>query len=66
MAYLTVNGVSLMISAMEKKIHEKKGVTFDAVREYRLEKEVPVLEGFWKWLDAQHAAKGTRMYKALT
>lgn len=52
--------------AMEKKIHEKKGVTFDAVREYRLEKEVPVLEGFWKWLDAQHAAKGTRMYKALT
>ena len=31
---------------LEKKIHSRNGVTFDAVKEFRLEKEVPVLEGF--------------------
>ncbi len=51
---------------LEKKIHGKQGVTFDAIKEFRNEKEVPVLEGFWKWFEVQHAAKGTRLYKALT
>lgn len=50
---------------MEKKIHEKKGTTFDAVKEYRLEKEVPVLDGFFAWLDSQMAMKGSRLDKAL-
>ncbi len=50
---------------MERKIHAKKGVTFDEIKEFRLKKEVPVLDGFWKWLDAQHAIKGSRMDKAL-
>ena len=50
---------------LEKKIHSRNGVTFDAVKEFRLEKEVPVLEGFWKWLDAQSAIKGSRFDKAL-
>ena len=50
---------------LEKKIHEKKGVTFDAIKSFRLKKEVPVLEGFWKWLDAQSAIKGSRLDKAL-
>lgn len=50
---------------LEKKLHSKKGISFDAVKQYRIDKEVPVLEGFWKWLDAQHAVKGTRLHKAL-
>ena len=50
---------------LEKKIHAKAGVTFDAVKKYREEKEVPVLNGFWKWLDAQTAIKGSRLDKAL-
>ena len=52
--------------AMEKKIHEKKGVTFDAVKKWRTEKEKPVLDGFWKWFDMQKAVKGSRMQKAIT
>ena len=51
---------------LEKKIHGKVGVTFDAIKKFRNEKEVPVLEGFWKWFKVQHAVKGSRMYKALT
>lgn len=50
---------------MEKKIHSKAGVTFDDVKAFRLEKEVPVLDGFWKWLDAQTAIRGSRLEKAL-
>ncbi|WP_051689268.1 IS66 family transposase [Butyrivibrio sp. AE2032] len=51
---------------MEKKIHGKTGVTFDAIKEYRLEKEVPVLDGFWEWLDVQKPIRGSRMEKAVT
>lgn len=50
---------------MERKIHEKKSLNFDAIKEYRLKKEKPVLEGFWKWLDCQNAIKNSRLYKAL-
>lgn len=50
---------------MEKKIHSRQGVTFDAIKEYRLEKEFSVLKGFWNWLDAQTAIKGSRLDKAL-
>lgn len=50
---------------MEKRIHAKKGVTFDEVKEYRLEKEVPVLNGFFAWLDAQSAVRNTRFDKAV-
>ncbi|MBO6310300.1 MAG: IS66 family transposase [Oribacterium sp.] len=51
---------------MEKEIHGKTGVTFDAIKEYRLKKEVPVLDGFWEWLDVQHPIKGSRLDKAVT
>ena len=47
---------------MEKKIHDRKGVTFDTIKKYRQEKEVPVLDGFWEWLDAQHAIRGSNLY----
>ena len=50
---------------MEDKIHAKQGITFDDIKEYRLEKEVPVLDGFFAWLDAQTAIKGSRLDKAL-
>lgn len=50
---------------MERKIHEKKGSDFDAIKKFRLEKEKPVLYGFWNWLDCQTAIKNSRMYKAL-
>nr|MCR5053378.1 IS66 family transposase [Lachnospiraceae bacterium] len=50
---------------MEQKIHEKKGSDFDAIKKFRLEKEKPVLDGFWNWLDCQTAIKNSRMYKAL-
>ena len=50
---------------MERKIHEKKGISFDAVKEYRLEKEKPVLDAFWQWLDKQTSIKGDRFDKAL-
>lgn len=32
----------------------------------RLEKEKPVLEAFWSWLDAQHPVRNSRMDKAIT
>lgn len=51
---------------MEKEIHGKASVTFDAIKKYRLKKEVQVLDGFWDWLDAQHPIKGSRLYKAVT
>ena len=50
---------------MEKHIHSKRGVTFDGIKKYRNEKEAPVLEGFFAWLDAQTAIKGSRLDKAL-
>ncbi len=50
---------------MERKIHAKQGATFDEIKKYRLEKEVPVLDGFFAWLDAQTAIKGSRLDKAL-
>ena len=50
---------------LEKKIHSKKGVSFDAIKQYRLEKEGPVLDGFFAWLDAQTAIRGSNFEKAL-
>ena len=50
---------------LEKKIHSRTGVTFEDVKKCREEKEVPVLKGFWNWLDAQTAVKGSRFDKAL-
>ena len=50
---------------MERKIHMQKGVSFDAVKDFRIEKEKPVLDAFWKWLDDQTATKGCRFEKAL-
>ena len=63
-----VQGLALVdkLFALEKKVLEKKGVTFDAVKEWRSEREKPVLDAFFKWLDEQTAVKGSRLDKALT
>ena len=49
---------------MERRIHARNA-SFDTVKKYRLEKEKPVLDGFFGWLDAQSAIKGSRLDKAL-
>ena len=50
---------------MERRIHARGNVSFDTVKKYRLEKEAPVLDGFFAWLDDQNAIKGSRLDKAL-
>lgn len=50
---------------LEDRIH-RNHKTPDAIKEARLQKEKPVLEGFWSWLDNQNPVKGSRLYKAVT
>ncbi len=49
---------------MERFIHAKKGVNYDDIKKYRVEKETPVLDGFFSWLDEQSALRGSRLEKA--
>lgn len=49
---------------MERFIHAKKGVNFDDIKKYRVEKETPVLDGFFSWLEEQSALRGSRLEKA--
>lgn len=39
---------------------------YERRRQLRLEKEKPVLEAFWSWLEAQHPVRNSRMDKAVT
>lgn len=48
----------------ERHSHEK-GHTFEQRKEYRLEKEKPVLDAFWEWVSQQAPKKGTRLEKAV-
>ncbi len=50
--------------AYERRSRER-GDSYEKRYEYRLQKEKPLLEAFWLWLDKQHPDKGTRMYKAV-
>lgn len=50
---------------MERRIHARGNVSFDTVKKYRIEKEAPVLDGFFAWIDDQNAIKGSRLDKAL-
>lgn len=45
---------------------KKKNLPFDAIKQARLEKEKPVIEGFLSWLEKQAPVKGSRMAKAVT
>lgn len=51
---------------LEKEIKKKHKNDYESIKAARLEKEVPVLEGFWSWFEKQHAVKESRMEKALT
>ena len=51
---------------LEKEIKKKDKNDYESIKAARLEKEKPVLEGFWSWFEKQHAVKGSRMEKALT
>ena len=50
---------------IEDSINKKYPGDHEKRKELRLEKEKPVLEAFWTWLDAQHPVKGSRMEKAV-
>ena len=41
-------------------------LTADEIKERRLQKEKPVLEGLWSWLEKQNPEKRTRFDKAVT
>ena len=48
-----------------ERLSAAKKHTADQRYEYRLEKEKPILEAFWKWLSQQAPRKGTRFEKAV-
>ncbi len=43
----------------------QKGHAYEQRKEYRLQKEKPVLDAFWAWLSQQAPKKGTRFEKAV-
>ncbi len=49
---------------MERFIHAKANGNFEEVKKYRVEKETPVLDAFFAWLDNQTAVKNSRLDKA--
>ncbi len=48
----------------ERQSHEK-GHSYEQRQEYRIQKEVPVLDAFWEWVSQQSPKKGTRFEKAV-
>lgn len=62
----SVQGVMYInkLFTLEDVIHSKHKDT-DGIKEERLQKEKPILEAFWSWLEMQDPAKGSRMYKAV-
>ena len=51
---------------LEDKIRRKHAGNYDAIRQARLEKEKPVMDGFLAWLNQQTPIRGSRMAKAVT
>ncbi len=49
----------------ERTIKEKYK-TPDSIKKARLQKEKPILEAFWSWLEKQTPVRGSRMDKAVT
>ena len=44
----------------------KKQVSYEERKQLRLQKEKPILEAFWSWLELQNPIKNSRMDKAIT
>lgn len=51
---------------LEDKIRQKYAGDYEAIRQVRLEKEKPVVDGFLAWLNQQTPTRGSRMAKAVT
>ena len=51
---------------LEEQIDRRCGGDYEKRRKLRLEKEKPVLEAFWSWLDDQRPVRNSRMDKAVT
>lgn len=51
---------------LEKKIQQNHAGDYEAIRQARLEKEKPVVDGFLAWLKQQDPVRGSRMAKAVT
>lgn len=51
--------------AMEDSINKKCPGNYEKRKQLRLEKEKPVLEAFWSWLDQQKPVRNTRLDKAV-
>ena len=54
------------LARLESTITSKCGADHEKRKQMRLEKEKPVLEAFWAWVDSQHPTRNTRLDKALT
>lgn len=52
--------------AIEDSINKKYPGDYEKRKQLRLEKEKPVLEAFWTWLEQQKPVRNTRMDKAVT
>ena len=48
-----------------ERISREKRHSFEERKEYRLQKEKPVLDAFWTWISQQAPKKGTRLEKAV-
>lgn len=48
-----------------ERISQEKGHSFEQRKEYRIQKEKPVLDAFWTWISQQTPRKGTRFEKAV-
>ncbi|GFI02537.1 hypothetical protein IMSAGC005_01367 [Lachnospiraceae bacterium] len=51
--------------AIEDSINKKYPGDYEKRKQLRLEKEKPVLEAFWSWLEQQKPVRNTRMDKAV-
>ena len=61
-----VQGVQFCCKLFDCERYSKaKNHTAEQRKQFRLEKEKPILEAFWNWLDQQRPNKGTRLAKAV-
>ena len=61
-----VQGVQFCSRLFDCERYSKaKNHTAEQRKQFRLEKEKPILEAFWNWLDQQRPNKGTRLAKAV-
>ena len=61
-----VQGVQFCSKLFDCERYSKaKNHTAEQRKQFRLEKEKPILDAFWDWLDQQRQNKGTRLAKAV-